>query len=151
MKISQSAWHARLYLWAAVAWVSFKGKNDFFHVPSKTTNLCDYISTITWRLLIIAIAHLWVVWLAIYTLIYHPIVNVGLTSYSTTVGIGILIAAGGVAIIVGIVFSIKIWLGFFAPKPFGFDEKNPGIIRQWIVDRHNRICSLVELTDDVKL
>lgn len=168
-RINRQSWHARLAIWGGwMAGSFFQPKqtpNSFSdyrrHPPRFTT--CSYIRcAFIWSWLIPLVAQILPLGYFGYAFIYSPMQTVGMGNYLH----GVLVVVAIIVIIIGIIAAIwgmdvamkalrrrqirkeREWLS--RPVPIVEEEKPMSIwqiARQWIKDRHDRVCSFIEFSD----
>jgi hypothetical protein len=164
ISLARDSWHVRLFKASTSLWMQFLRPRDKwmdflgdYARRTRRTNVCSYLRMILVQAPLVILLHLGVIALGVMALLVYPYVWFGMEYvwfWATLLGF----------VIVGIAF---IWVLFgLVPAAWGLmgagavyvadaarsrrRSKGPGLLSliwQWIRDRHDRICSIIEIRD----
>jgi len=149
LTVSKKQTHVKFFLWCDEVWQTFCGDSYY---PTAHPNVCFYVRAITLKPLTVLFCHLLVSGLLLWVLLGFPIYYLGLSTFVHIIG----------AVIVGSAFiysailldkKTKVFSRLVQPRIECMEHKGPKIssffevVYQWILDKHDKICSIMKVVD----
>lgn len=154
LKVSRKQWHTKWFITITKLWeVDYLGNNPRWYgeIPEKT-DVCSYIRTCTVLPLIMVTT--WSISLAVmlWAVIGFPVVYLGINAYFMIIAV-ILACIIGVWLIV-ILNKTERMKSFWSNRAECTEKKATkvisffGIISQFIKDKHDKICSIIDIEEE---
>lgn len=147
--VSKKQTHVKFFLWCDELWQTFCGDSYY---ATRNPNICFYIRTMTLKPFTVFFCHLLVFVFLLWVFVGFPVYFLGFNTFIQIIASIVV----GLASVYGAILlnrKTKVFSNIMHARVKCMKDKGPKIagfcdvIAQWILDKHNKICSLMEVVD----